>query len=202
MNPKYPWEKIQCKLVRRYQAGASTYVLEQEFHIPATTIATYLRGRGLHRTLTEARALAQTQGRLRFHAPKNFRTCEICTGKFKPASGGHKHCKACLPDEYFRRLYRKYRVSKKDWDRILQSQNGTCALCSAKPVHVDHCHKTGTVRGLLCSGCNWAMRFVDRDGWVEKASMYRTNQTGCNVDLAYLAKRDSQKTLLGLRPYT
>lgn len=47
-------------------------------------------------------------------------------------------------------------------DRFLEmmsEQNGKCAICSApiqdgRNQHVDHCHTTGAVRGLLCSFCN------------------------------------------------
>jgi ADP-ribose pyrophosphatase YjhB (NUDIX family) len=37
-------------------------------------------------------------------------------------------------------------------------QAGACAMCSASPERllVDHCHRTGLVRGLLCTSCNTA----------------------------------------------
>lgn len=37
-------------------------------------------------------------------------------------------------------------------------QDGACAMCSARPERllVDHCHRTGLVRGLLCTSCNTA----------------------------------------------
>jgi len=49
---------------------------------------------------------------------------------------------------------------------MLESQNNVCKVCNQpeKAVHritkqpvalsVDHCHTTGKIRGLLCSGCN------------------------------------------------
>jgi len=43
---------------------------------------------------------------------------------------------------------------------MLAQQDGKCAICGTKSTgkrksfHVDHCHKTGVVRGLLCGNCN------------------------------------------------
>lgn len=49
---------------------------------------------------------------------------------------------------------------------MLQQQRGLCAVCQrpsrdGRSLCVDHDHKTGRVRGLLCSSCNKALGFVD-----------------------------------------
>jgi hypothetical protein len=49
-----------------------------------------------------------------------------------------------------------------DFERLLETQRGVCAICKkARPenrtLHVDHDHKTGRVRGLLCFRCNNAL---------------------------------------------
>lgn len=56
---------------------------------------------------------------------------------------------------------RKYNISLEDYDKILESQNGLCAICrgtetrvSKLYLSVDHNHTTGKVRGLLCYNCN------------------------------------------------
>lgn len=51
-------------------------------------------------------------------------------------------------------------LSEKQYYDLLKDQGGKCAICCRTPdktLHVDHCHKTGLVRGLLCSNCNIAL---------------------------------------------
>ena len=54
----------------------------------------------------------------------------------------------------------KYGLSQLQYDELLRNQNGSCAICLSPKIrfkynlHIDHCHKTGRVRGLLCNTCN------------------------------------------------
>ena len=49
-------------------------------------------------------------------------------------------------------------VTDEDYALLLASQGGGCAICGNPPrtrrLHVDHDHKTGRIRGLLCFTCN------------------------------------------------
>lgn len=56
-------------------------------------------------------------------------------------------------------LKRKFNITARQYDQILQIQNGVCKICSkinknGRRLAVDHDHKTGKVRGLLCLHCN------------------------------------------------
>lgn len=57
-----------------------------------------------------------------------------------------------------RNLWICYRLTVPEYEKILSFQGGVCAGCSLPPrgirLAVDHCHKTGRIRGLLCWLCN------------------------------------------------
>lgn len=60
---------------------------------------------------------------------------------------------------YEYRLYRDHGMGKDEFDTMLKEQDGRCAICHKeldKP-HLDHDHKTGKVRGILCPTCNWGL---------------------------------------------
>jgi hypothetical protein len=56
------------------------------------------------------------------------------------------------------RLLSKYGLTLDDFARMMADQGGGCWICFRPPkkasLHVDHNHKTGAVRGLLCGMCN------------------------------------------------
>lgn len=62
-------------------------------------------------------------------------------------------------------LFRLYGITLEDFYRISESQQGRCACCGVrdKKLVVDHCHKTGKVRALLCQNCNCAAGHLHDD---------------------------------------
>jgi hypothetical protein len=69
-----------------------------------------------------------------------------------------------------RHLVRKYGVDLATYADMLKAQNNLCAICAAPEssqhkgvFHIDHCHATGKVRGLLCRGRNHMLGVVGDD---------------------------------------
>jgi len=62
-------------------------------------------------------------------------------------------------------LKRKYGITLEQYDQMLEAQGGGCAICARAPgkqvLAVDHCHETGRVRALLCSGCNRSIGYYE-----------------------------------------
>lgn len=86
---------------------------------------------------------------------------------------GYKAAKAAAAR---RRVYKKYNVTQDDIDLMLVKQDGKCYLCDEdirqKP-YVDHNHKTGKIRKLLCFHCNVGLgHFKDSIELMQKAIDY------------------------------
>jgi hypothetical protein len=121
--------------------------------------------------------------------------------------GYHKNqCKPCLsaahsarrakdPSFYRKfewpsKLRTKYGITVADYDRMLEEQDGGCAICGTRvpcvrrhknieteKFFVDHCHVTGKVRGLLCNACNRALGYLRDDPTIiDRAASYLRRQ--------------------------
>jgi dCMP deaminase len=119
--------------------------------------------------------------------------CVKCENSFlagKVKENGQYICKECIrlagqdranEVQYWKRpeykeMDRKWRLSQyglsiEDYDSISERQGGVCAICKKLPegignegvLVVDHDHKTGKVRGLLCQKCNRAIGVFKED---------------------------------------
>lgn len=64
---------------------------------------------------------------------------------------------------------KRYGITAQEWEAKYIEQKGGCALCGCKEnsnghrLAVDHCHKTGAFRGLLCHSCNRAIGLLGDD---------------------------------------
>jgi ribosomal protein S14 len=96
------------------------------------------------------------------------------------ANLGDSRCAVCVRDKDLRS---KFGISKKQYDEIANKQLHRCAIClqpetvlrknKALPLVVDHDHKTGVIRELLCSQCNKGVgQFNDDPILMRKAAEY------------------------------
>lgn len=73
-----------------------------------------------------------------------------------------------LERNYSYSLRDKYNLTLNDYYDLLHNQNDGCAICGSKEpggkdkhFHVDHNHKTGKIRGLLCHRCNLVLGYIE-----------------------------------------
>lgn len=84
-----------------------------------------------------------------------------------------------------RKLKMQYGLTPEDLERMLRDQGNKCVICGRELflhgssagkrniAHVDHDHKTGKVRGLLCQECNIGLgKFMDNTDYLLSAISY------------------------------
>ena len=136
-------------------------------------------------------AIRRRVGDARIVATDGEKRCSRCV-VVKPMDGfpverirrdGRKAmCRECCTESSLAsHLLRKYGLSLSQYRALLGSQGGRCAICLREPnqksrLHVDHCHGTGAVRGLLCSDCNTAIGLLrDKGSVCRRAADYIDN---------------------------
>lgn len=97
--------------------------------------------------------------------------CKECTSRIRKENYDPKRQKNQV-------LKRFYGINLQEYNKMLKNQQGTCKICNSKPKYkkslsVDHCHKTGKVRGLLCGDCNTGLgKFRDNIDSLKNAIKY------------------------------
>jgi len=106
------------------------------------------------------------------------------TRKFKPKylegvkKTYSKHRETFLQRARVHNLKKKYGLSYEEFQSMYETRAGLCDICKGpseegRLLSVDHCHKTGKVRGLLCGPCNRALGlFKDDPILLQKALEY------------------------------
>lgn len=115
---------------------------------------------------------------------RNARSCGYASSCKECLNQWRRIDKTIRPDvyrdyEHERGLRRNYNMSSEEYCTLLERQNGKCACCGTpatifkRRLHVDHSHKTGQVRSLLCTYCNPLIGFAKEDiQRLEMASNY------------------------------
>lgn len=74
-------------------------------------------------------------------------------------------------------LKKTYGITAKEYDSQFEKQNGLCAICGkpeslGKKLAVDHDHRNGKIRGLLCFRCNTRLAHIEDVKFVIQANLY------------------------------
>ncbi len=86
--------------------------------------------------------------------------------------------------------YKKYGLTIEQYDELYKSQKGCCAICKKhqselnKVLCIDHDHKTGKVRGLICNNHNTAIGLLQDDyKMILKTAIYLHKTQGKGEDI-------------------
>lgn len=81
-------------------------------------------------------------------------------------------------------LKRTYGITLSDYGKMLESQNNKCKICGElhdgssreTSLHIDHCHSSNKIRGLICMHCNRGLgAFRDNLDYLASAMEYLSN---------------------------
>lgn len=78
----------------------------------------------------------------------------------------------------------RYKTTPEQINALIVAQAGLCPICQkplpvGKQRHIDHCHATGTIRGVLCRLCNLGLgNFKDNHNSLLRAASYVTKARG------------------------
>lgn len=140
------------------------------------------------------------------------RFCKICSKQFNVSIYNKVHCSPrCLQisKNYSRKLSpnysenirranykRSFGISVEEYDLMVLKQDNKCAICAIhqsqekRRFAVDHDHKTGKIRGLLCINCNRGIGALkDSSELLEKAIDYLTQKMRKEGDAIELDKK-------------
>lgn len=95
----------------------------------------------------------------RYYKLKEKGICVTC--QKNPSEKGKTQCGECRDKARVRSRFVFSASNKELYFQLFQIQEGKCKICSSdlvRPV-LDHCHKSGELRGLLCSSCNSGIGF-------------------------------------------
>lgn len=78
------------------------------------------------------------------------------------------------PENRLNRKAKQYGISSQELSDLIISSSGLCQICKEKPgTHIDHCHETNKVRGILCTQCNVGLgMFRDNPKFLQSAGNY------------------------------
>ncbi len=129
--------------------------------------------------------------RLEKHETKDTKTCDTCN-KVKPlfefgvSPNGRKMAQPnCFDCQRAKDYKKRYSITIKDYEELLEQQDRKCAICGSTKTgdkskiffSIDHNHKTGKVRGLLCVHCNHGLGgFKDNPEFLASAIAYILKQ--------------------------
>ena len=128
----------------------------------------------------ELKSLDLFNNHIRYKDGKRFR-CKRCESQDSKEAKKRKLSEDYLGTRLQERkhnLKRMFGISLEDYDLKLEQQKNVCAICgglckSGKRLAVDHDHKTGKIRDLLCGNCNGGLgKFQDNPELLIKAADY------------------------------
>ena len=97
--------------------------------------------------------------------------CDHCKKNYVKHAFKQRWCIECSPNKSAMAILQRYNISYPEYCEMLKIV--ICPIClKNKPSVIDHCHKTGKVRGFICQGCNTQIHLVENPESLQRALIY------------------------------
>jgi hypothetical protein len=140
--------------------------------------------------------------------------CKECGVEFSRASPAQRYCSGKCWNASARRKrpkHDRFRIAPEHYAAILDVQGSRCAICQGEhksngkrdSLAVDHCHRTGIVRGLLCHRCNTAIGLFkdDAESLLAAATYLATrSQIYCDTETPDTKARQAERPAIAVAP--
>jgi len=159
-----------------YASGLSIREVSRRTGMAFGTVRHQLAAKGLHRICHKR----IRNGRARCNACGEWKALD----QFPSLVHGTYRCRPCIRVFAELQQLRRQGCSTNQYRTLFEAQGGRCAICGVGEGHrsrygkacrlaIDHNHRTGQVRGLLCNNCNRGLgRFKDSIEFLEAAVRY------------------------------
>lgn len=121
-------------------------------------------------------------------------TCRICGGDLTPeelATARKRSiyiCRSCSRERQVPFDLAKFGLTVEQYNELLRRQGNSCAICRSPFGHVsktgkqarlaiDHDHRTGKVRGLLCNSCNRGLGYLGDSSDILRSALHYLEDT-------------------------
>ena len=123
----------------------------------------------------KAREWRQTEGYREYTSKyKQSEGCKLSRKKYKQSEKGRKsqkkyreaHREMCHLSVKRATVKHKYGISLEELQQLIDKHENRCGICKrlfVRSPHIDHDHRTGRIRGLLCFNCNSILGKIDDD---------------------------------------
>lgn len=120
----------------------------------------------------------KTCGNRNCYIKRDFKLiCVHCKNEYFGKTTQSKWCKICVPNKFSQGIMMRYGISHKEYLDMLQEASGKCHICRKhNATVVDHDHKTGRVRGILCTCCNMSIYLIENKEMLDRAIKYVRNE--------------------------
>jgi len=150
-KPRYS-EEQKARALALYKTGLTAEEVQQECDVGAKTVVRVARAAGCPKH-SAAKRLREKRGK----DASNWRG-GISTTYDPNANNRYALVNAC----------KRHGITVDDYNAMFEEQNGCCAICLRprcsmnKRLGIDHDHRTGQVRGLLCGECNLILGKIEK----------------------------------------